>query len=170
MMSGRGSTGPWVSQLQAYKIVFIFRKCRENEHVPPTIPRTLNNLRMQLCLCLKIIYLFERFPETHRCLKLLLKDMKENATGKNALLNFRPLNEHLKIFSNDEKVLFVKYIQTSSNMHYRLTKLATRRLAHEFAVANAKKIWPNFRFSVRPHKTFLYPNDTFFPLTPHSFF
>lgn len=38
----------------------------------------------------------------------------------------------------------VKYIQTSSNIHYRFFKLATRRFAYNFDVTNAQKFLPNW--------------------------
>lgn len=61
-----------------------------------------------------------------------------------AQVNFRPMNEHLKIFSNDEELLLVDYITRSANIHYGLSIALTRRLAYEFAVANNKKILPNW--------------------------
>lgn len=56
--------------------------------------------------------------------------------------DFKYTSKHTsnQIFTTDEEQMLVDYILTSSQMHYGLSKVNTRSLSFEYAVANGKKI------------------------------
>lgn len=82
--------------------------------------------------------------------------MKCTGAGDLNEVDFRPENKHLKVFTDQEEYMLVKYIKTSANIHYGLTADSARRLAYEFASQNNKVMKPNWERDKMAGEDWLY--------------
>ncbi|KAF2893589.1 hypothetical protein ILUMI_12585 [Ignelater luminosus] len=81
----------------------------------------------------------ERMSERETVRNTRIPWSRSRRTENLDLVDFRPQNEHLRIFTSDEKRLLCDYIKTSVNIHYGSIKVAAWRLAYQFAIANNKQ-------------------------------
>lgn len=71
-------------------------------------------------------------------------------------INYRPKNEHLKVFSHQNELLIVDYIRHASSIHYGMTSLAARKLAFEFGEVNNIPMPANWKRDGAAGKEWLY--------------
>lgn len=71
-------------------------------------------------------------------------------------VDFRPVNKHLQVFTDQEEIMFVSYLKSAANIHYGLTSESARRLAYEFAVHNNKPVKFNWEKNKAAGEDWLY--------------
>lgn len=78
----------------------------------------------------------KHFALKKRTLMFHLKKMKESGVQNYTDSPKTPK----RVFTNEEELLLVQYLQDAANMHYGLTLKQVRSLTYEYAIRNNKKI------------------------------